>query len=283
MTNLSGDKINRVLELEKENEKLKEKIELLESENRHLSDELSIAVKLKYHLMPNVYPAFPDISDIDIFADSIHIEQLGGDFYDFFRIDADHIGIVIADIFDGGVAAALYMVAFKMYLTSQVSMDDSVSDRIESVNNYLCWKNDDNLSLSAWFGVYEVSSAAITAVNAGHESPVIIKADGSVVYPKEKVSYLLGVIENMQYEEYKFYLDEGDRLFLYTDGVINSTNLQDQEYGTERLVKAFSQSPDAGAEMTVGIAEKDFSDFLGGSPLSEDASFLCLRRGGAKF
>ncbi len=257
---------------------LKDRIAQLEKERDHLEDQLSMAIKLKYHLMPNNYPAFPDVPGFDIFADSIEIKQLGGDYYDFFRIDADHIGIVIADIFDGGTAAALYMVAFKIYLSSQISMDDSESDRIATVNDLLCWGNSDNLSLSAIYGVYEISTGTLRLVNAGHEPILLMTESGVTGCDCEEISYLLGVIDGMNYESYEIRLSEGDKVLLYTDGVTNAEDDSGTPYGLDRLSGALAGTKDMDAQGTVACLEKDFSAFVGKNELLEDASFLCLRR-----
>ncbi len=264
--------------LTKENQRLKKSIALLQKENSHLEAELSMAYKLKYHLMPNVYPAFPDVPDIDIFADSIEIRQMGGDYYDFFRIDADHIGVVMCDVFDGGKAAALYMVFFKIYLISQITLDNTIGDRIGTINDNLCWDNEDNLSLSAVYGVYEISTGIFRAVNAGHE-PILMMKNGAVARCEtEEISYLLGVMEGMKYQGFEVKLDEGDKLILYTDGVVAATDGSGTEYGADRLAQEFEKTKDMSAEETIAHLEKDFSAAMGKSELLEDASYLCLMR-----
>jgi sigma-B regulation protein RsbU (phosphoserine phosphatase) len=285
MTDINNEKtqLQTVEELREENNKLCARIDELMEEREHLESELSMAAKLKYHLMPNIYPAFPDLSEVDIFADSINIEEIGGDFYDFVRIDSDHIGIVLADIFDGGTAAALYMVAFKIYLNSQLSMDITLESKIETVNDLLCWKNADNLCLSAWFGLYEISTGTLKAVNAGHESVVIFDGEKADICEKEVVSYLLGIIDGMKYQSYEIKLNPGDKLLIYTDGVTDSVNSDGVPYGIERLKSCLETTSGKNCEETVGILERDFSEFAKGSRLTEDASFLCLQRiGGDK-
>ncbi len=259
----------------------KNELEKLKKQNEHLESQLAMASRLKYHLMPNAYPAFPDVPDIDIYADSINIEQIGGDYYDFFRIDADHIGIVMADIFDGGTAAALYMVAFKTYLTSQISMEDSIENKMEMVNDNLCWENADDICLSAWYGIYEISSGTLRVVNAGHEPTYILRDSCVKECDSEIVSYIMGVAEKMKYASFEIKLEPGDKLLLYTDGVTDARSTLGEAYGKERLKSAYVKTQGKGAEETVAILEKDFSEYVKGSTLSEDASFLCLiRRGG---
>ncbi len=262
---------DRLRLLEEENSSLKDKV-------KHLEDQLSMAIKLKYHIMPNSYPAFPDVPGIDVFADSLEIEQIGGDYYDFFRIDADHIGIVIADVFDGGYASALYMVSFKLFLVSQLSLDDTMEERIATVNDFLCWNECDDLCLSAWYGIYEISTGKVKAVNAGHDKPLILTGDGVKEIESEKISYILGVMEGMQYESYEFTLDKGEKLLLYTDGVVKAKNSLNEQYTLERLKRSFENTKDSLSEMSVIGLQQDFREFVGNGSLKEDATFLCFTR-----
>ncbi len=268
----------KIKELETENRDLKDAMIALLGEKNHLEDKLSMASRLKYHLRPNIYPAFPDVPDLDIFADTLEVRHSGGDYHDFFRIDGDHIGIVVADIFDGGTAAALYMVAFKMYMTSQLIQEESIEEKIQNVNDYLCWKNDDNLCLSAWYGVYEISTGNLKAVNAGHERVILLTKDGAEYCRDESVSYLLGVMEGMQYKSFDLHLDPGDKLLLYTDGVIGAADAEGNIYGQERLKKAFHDTLGEDAQTTIEALESDLSTFLNEGELNEDATFLCVGR-----
>jgi sigma-B regulation protein RsbU (phosphoserine phosphatase) len=245
------------------------------------SDIYNMAIKLKYHLMPGVYPAFPDVPDLDIFADSLEIRQVGGDYYDFYRIDADHIGIVLADVFDGGDAAALYMVAFKIYLHSNLMMYDSIEDRIEAVNDLLCWDNDDNLCLSAWYGVYEISTGTLKVINAGHEKALVL-SQGHVFSYEENVSYLMGVMEGMKYQSFEIKLEPGEKLLLFTDGVVHAMNSKEKEYGRTKLIKAFKDTEGKNAEETIALLQSDLQEHVGTAELNEDATFLCLQRSGGE-
>ena len=248
----------------------------LEKELDHLKRQLAMTVSLKYHLMPNVYPAFPDLNDIDVYGDQISLAKVGGDFFDFFRIDNDHIGIVVADIFDGGDAAALYMIAFKLYLMAELSMGFTPEDLIRAVNNRLASKNEDDLCLSAWYGVYELSTGTVTAINAGHEPPIFAGAKGIGTCENEVVSYLLAVVENVTYESYQIQMEPGDRLLLYTDGVTKAGF-------TEEMIKnVLGRSGDSNAEEIVGMLQEALFEHIGDKMLTDDATFLCIRRGGAQ-
>ncbi|MBR5420662.1 MAG: SpoIIE family protein phosphatase [Lachnospiraceae bacterium] len=250
-----------------------EKEELMK-ELEHLQRQLAMTVSLKFHLMPDQYPFFPDLDQIDIYGDQISLAKVGGDYFDFFRIDNDHIGIVVADIFDGGDAAALYMIAFKLYLSGELSMGFTPAELIGVVNNRLAAANEDNLCLSAWYGVYELSTGIITAVNAGHEPPILARAGGAGRCENESSSYLLAVMENISYESYEIRLNPGDRLLLYTDGVTKAG------FTEEMMQETLKRCEEENAEEIVGTLQDDFFEFVGDAKLKDDATFLCVKRGG---
>ncbi len=264
--------------LERENQKLKLELETLRMEKAHVEEEIAMVVNMRYHLMPDQYPMFPDLPEVDIYADQIGLAQVGGDFFDYFRIDADHIGIVIADIFDGGNAAALYMAIFKLYLAGELSMGFSVSEIIGVVNNRLARSNEDNLSLSAWYGVYEISTGKITAVNAGHESPLIRNKDGIAKPVNEVMSYPLAVIEGIRYTSYEFTLEPGDQMLLYTDGAVEAVNSSGEPFSEELMKRVLLDCKEENADGIVGALQEAFFSHVGEEPLKDDASFLCLQR-----
>lgn len=161
-------------ELKKENERLQNELLAMKEEVGHLRRQVMMAVNLRFHLMPNVFPVFPDLPEVDVYADQISLAHVGGDFFDIFRIDADHIGLLVADIFDGGDAAALFMVTFKLYLSGELAMGFSPDELMRVTNNRLARANEDDVCLSAWYGEYEVSTGKLRAVNAGHEAPLLL-------------------------------------------------------------------------------------------------------------
>jgi sigma-B regulation protein RsbU (phosphoserine phosphatase) len=270
-----SEEMNRLLE---ENKRLESELLRVTGEKEHLEREIAMAVNLRFHLMPNVYPAFPDIPSVDVYADQIGLAGVGGDFFDFFRIDSDHIGIVIADIFDGGKAAALYMVAFKLYLAGELSMGFTPSEIMGVVNNRLARSNEDDLCLSAWYGVYEISTGKVTAVNAGHETPILCKGGVAEPVPGEAVSYLMAVMEGIKYESYEFYLDPGDCFVLFTDGVIKAADDKGQTFMPERISQVLAGAKDESAEEIVGQLQDELFKHIGDKALPDDASFVCFKR-----
>ena len=249
-----------------------ERIKELTEEVNSLQRQLAITASLKYHLMPDAYPTFPDVPEVDVYADQISLAKVGGDFFDFFRIDTDHIGLVVADIFDGGSAAALYMIAFKLYMMAELSTGLTPAELIETVNNRLASTNESNLCLSAWFGVYEISTGNITAVNAGHEPPIIANEKGIGDCESDVCSYLMAVVENMTYESYEMHLEPGDRLLLYTDGATKAG------FTREMMSDVLKDNPDLNAEELVGALQDGMMEVVGDKRLTDDATFLCVRR-----
>ena len=267
-----------VTALQRENKKLQLALESMRMEKDHLERELAMVVNMRYHLMPDSYPMFPDTPEVDIYADQIGLAQVGGDFFDYFRIDADHLGIVIADIFDGGSAAALYMAVFKLYLAGELSMGFTPAEIMGVVNNRLARSNEDDLSLSVWYGVYEVSTGKITAVNAGHESPLVQTKDGICHPENESVCYPLAVMEGIKYESYEIDLKPGDRLLLYTDGAIEAENSDGACFSLEMMKEILAGCTDENSEEVVGALQDGLFSHVLDTTLKDDASFLVLQR-----
>ncbi|MCR5452138.1 MAG: SpoIIE family protein phosphatase [Lachnospiraceae bacterium] len=253
-----------------------EEITSITAEKEHLLGQLDIAVRLKLNLMPNVYPAFPEEESFDLYVDMLPIEKIGGDFYDFFRLDRDHIAIVIADIFDGGSASALFMVAFKNVLTQFAGYGLTPEKTISAVSNRLYRDNIDNLTLSAWYGVYEISSGQIIAVSAGHEEPLVIGEKGIRETGEGGIGWVIGMAEDIEYESYSFTLEKGEALFLYTDGVTEAENPDGEEFGIDRLTGSI-KIKDSAVEIVSG-AQKAMTEFEGGSAPKDDSTMLCLLR-----
>lgn len=249
-----------------------QQIEELTEEVNQLKRQLAMTASLKFHLMPADYPALPELTQVDIYADQISLAKVGGDFFDFFRIDDDHIAMVVADIFDGGDAAALYMIAFKLYMMAELPMGFTPAELIRVINNRLAVTNEGNLCLSAWYGVYELSTGHVTAVNAGHEAPIIVSAEGAHDCKTDVSSYLMAVIENITYESYEFDLAPGDRLLLYTDGATKAG------FTREMMGEVLTANPEENTEELVGMLQDAMMEHIGDEKLTDDATFLCLRR-----
>lgn len=249
-------------------------IERETAEKERLNGQLSMAVRLKLNLIPNVYPVFPEEKRIDLFGDMLPMETVGGDYYDVFRLDENRIAVVIADVFDGGIPSALFMVAFKLVLTQFSGYGLEPSETIYAVNNRLFRDNSDDLTLSCWYGVLDLSTGEVTAVNAGHEPPFIIGKEGVKRIPSDLPVWIVGMMEGMPFTQYEFSLHSGEKLFLYTDGALNAKNESGASFGEERLISSIQGA--AGAEEAVRSAEAAINSFSQDTKRTEDTTLLCL-------
>jgi sigma-B regulation protein RsbU (phosphoserine phosphatase) len=251
-----------------------DRLEKVTAEREHLNGQLSMAVRLKLNLIPGMSKAFPGENRIDIYADMLPMETIGGDYYDFFRIDKDHIAVVIADIFNGGTAAALFMVAFKIILSQFSGYGLEPSQTISAVNDRLYRDNQDNLTLSCWYGVIDLETGKVTAVNAGHETPLLINGDDVKDVPEDDCVFIIGMMSGMPFPQYEFYLHENEKLFLYTDGAFKNRNPEGLKYNKGELEKSLKGAD--GCRMAVAKAQEAVNMFTKNTPRSEDTTYMCI-------
>ena len=215
------------------------------AEKERIGAELNVATQIQADMLPSIFPAFPEREEFDIYATMQPAKEVGGDFYDFFLIDDDHLAVVIADVSGKGVPAALFMVIAKTLLKNRAQMGDSPAKVLEVVNNQLCENNKAEMFVTVWFGVMQISTGKIVAANAGHEKPIIRKADGEFEIFKDKHGFVMGGMEGMKYKEYELEIEKGGCLFVYTDGVPEATSSDSELFGMERLVQVLNEEKDA--------------------------------------
>lgn len=246
-------------------------------DKERISSELTMATQIQANMLPNLFPAFPERPEFDIFASMTPAKEVGGDFYDFFLVDDDHLALVMADVSGKGVPAALFMMGAKILLKNSALYGHSPKSILEKVNNQLCENNQAEMFVTVWIGIYEISTGKLTAANAGHEYPAICRAGGSFELYKDKHDFVLGAMEDLPYNEYELQLYPGDTLFVYTDGVAEATNVSEELMGTERMLEALNRRKDATPrEMLEGILE-DVRTFTGEAPQFDDVTMLALK------
>lgn len=259
---------------------LKEYIKNLSSvtaEKERIGAELHVATQIQASMLPCIFPAFPDRQEFDVYASMTPAKEVGGDFYDFFLTDDDHLALVIADVSGKGVPAALFMVIAKTLLKNQAQTGKSPKEVLEIVNNQLCENNEASLFVTVWFGIYEISTGKLTAANAGHEYPAIRKKDGAFELYKDKHGFVLAGMENASYREYELTLSKGDTLFVYTDGVAEATDGNNVLYGTERMLLALNKKADAAPAELLDNVKKDIDAFVKDAPQFDDITMLALK------
>ena len=244
------------------------------AEKERISTELNVAKQIQADMLPSVFPAFPDHDDFDIFATMTPAKEVGGDFYDFFLVDDDHLAMVMADVSGKGVPAALFMVITKTLIKNRAQMGDSPAEILFHVNNQLCDGNETEMFVTVWMAILELSTGKGVAVNAGHEHPVICRRGGRHELVIYRHSMVVAAMEDMVFREHSFELHPGDRLFVYTDGVPEATNTRNELFGTERMLEALNRDPEASPEAQLKEVRESLDAFVGDAPQFDDITML---------
>ena len=252
-------------------------VERVTAEKERIGAELSLATRIQADMLPNIYPAFPERSEFDIFASMDPAKEVGGDFYDFFLIDDDHLCMVIADVSGKGVPAALFMMASKIIMANNAMMNKSPAEILTDTNAAICSNNREQMFVTAWLGILEISTGKLTAANAGHEYPVLMQPDGIFEYVKDKHGFVIGGMDGAQYKEYEIMLKPGAKLFLYTDGVPEATSAENELFGAERLLKALNADRSAAPEQVLKNVRAHVDAFVKQAEQFDDLTMLCLQ------
>lgn len=227
-------------------------------------------------MLPSKFPAYPDRNEFDIFATMTPAKEVGGDFYDFFFIDDNHLALVMADVSGKGVPAALFMVIAKTLIKNRAMMGGTPSEILSYVNNQLCEGNEAELFVTTWLAIIDVSTGKVIASNAGHEYPAIRRGNGNFELYKQKHSPALATIENIRFKQYEFELAPGDSIYVYTDGVAEATNAENQLYGTDRMLEALNKCSTAEPEKLLATVKQSIDEFVGNASQFDDITMLCF-------
>ena len=237
--------------------------------------ELNTATQIQNGMVPNIFPAFPEQKQFDVYAGMYTAKEVGGDFYDFFLIDDDHIALVMADVSGKGVPAALFMVIAKTLIKNHAQLGEySPAKVLSCANEQLCEGNEAELFVTVWLAILQISTGKGLAANAGHEHPVLRHADGKFEFVKYRHSPAVATMEGMRFREHEFQLLPGDSLFVYTDGVPEATNAEDELFGEERLLKALNSQPEVLPKGMLKNVKDAVDMFVGEAPQFDDLTML---------
>ena len=250
------------------------------AEKERISTELSLASRIQMDMLPNIFPAFPDRTDFDIYASMIPAREIGGDFYNFFLIDDTHLCAVIADVSGKGVPAALFMMASTIVLVDNACMGKSPAEILESANDAICATNREEMFVTVWLGILDLETGKLTAANAGHEYPVIRHPGGSYEMIKDVHGFVIGGLEDVHYRNYELTMEPGSSLFVYTDGVPEATNKENELFGTQRMLDALNAEPDAEPEKLLENVKAAVDAFTADAEQFDDLTMLCLEYNG---
>lgn len=239
--------------------------------------ELSVASSIQKNMLPCIFPPFPEHKEFDIIASMQPAKEVGGDFYDFFLIDNDHMAVVIADVSGKGVPAALFMVISKTLIKNHALALEEPKDIFTNVNKQLCENNEEGMFVTAWMGILEISTGKFTYANAGHNLPLIRKNDGSFEFLKSKAGFVLAGMEGIKYSQAEMQLEAGDILYLYTDGVTEATDTDNQLYGDDRIREVVNNLMKHPFEEMLERIKADIDRFVKGAPQFDDITMLALK------
>lgn len=251
-------------------------------ENERIHAELDVATKIQAYMLPSTFPAFPDRTDFDIYASMTPAKEVGGDFYDFFLIDSNHLAVVMGDVSGKGVPAALFMVNAKTLLKNSALMGGSPAEILGHVNNQLYELNSGGIFVTVWFGILELSSGLFTATNAGHECPAVCRADGRYELIQTEHCAPLAATDDLLFDEVEVTFAPGDRLCLYTDGAVEAKNASGEEFGTSRLLETLNAQPLATTQEQLQSLKSAIDGFVGKTPQYDDITLLSLAYFGAE-
>ena len=266
-----GDLSDDIIDLAHEIDDYIDRIQHITAEKERIGTELALAEKIQESMLPRKFPPFPDRHEFDIYAAMDPAREV-----DFFLIDDDHLCLVMADVSGKGIPAALFMMSSMIVIKNSTMRGMSPAEVLEFANEALLNGNEAEMFVTVWIGFLEISTGKLTAANAGHEFPTIRKPDGKYELLKDVHGFVVGGMEGMKYKEYELQLDPGTSIFLYTDGVPESTNKDEVLFGTDRMLDALNREPDACPEKVLANMRESIDDFVQDAEQFDDLTMLCI-------
>ncbi len=252
--------------------------ELIKEAEGRIDAELKFAAEIQNSILPHVFPPFPDRDEFELYACMVPAKEVGGDFYDFFLTDEDHLALVMADVSGKGLPAAMFMVMAKDKLRHSVMEHGTdVAKAVKEVNNELCKENDAGLFVTIWVGVLTISTGHVDYVDAGHDYPAIYRAGGEFTIEKDVHCAMVGAMDGIDFPSGSFELKAGDILYLYTDGVTEAIDASNEMFRMERLLDALNGKKDASVSDIDAAVRTAISEFVKDAPQFDDITTLCFR------
>ena len=236
-----------------------------------IDKELEYAKQIQLSALPT---NFPEVEDYKIFAQMIAAKEVGGDFYDFYKLNDNTVAFLVADVSGKGIPAAMFMMTAKTIIKDLAESGMSVNDIFTKANQKLCENNESGMFVTAWMGILDIPTGKLTFANAGHNPPLLKRADGSFEYLKTRAGFVLAGMEGVRYRVNEIALSAGDRIFLYTDGVTEATNENNELYGEDRLVSFMNKSLELDQTKLLPKLKKDIDKFVGKAPQFDDITML---------
>lgn len=255
------------------------KMELEHKQLEGIKDDLAVAAHIQQSILPRIFPPFPDCVDkFDIAASMNAAKDVGGDFYDFFRIDDNHIGIVMADVSGKGIPAAIFMAVSRTVIRTTALQGMSPAACISHSNDLIAKESYDSMFVTVFYGIYNIKTGEITYCNAGHNAPCILRKNGEVKPLPDSTDLVVGILEGFEYTEETCRLEPGETLFTFTDGVSEAMNVNFEMFGDDRLQATLSEVPLNNCQQIIDAMAADVATFTKGAEQSDDITMLALKR-----
>ncbi|MBQ2679706.1 MAG: SpoIIE family protein phosphatase [Firmicutes bacterium] len=267
-------------QMEEQIENYVDNLEKITAEKEKIGAELSLATNIQAAMLPNTFPPFPDLHEFDIYASMNPAKEVGGDFYDYFLIDDDHLYMAIADVSGKGIPAALFMMASQIIFGNHAMLGKSPAEILMGANNVICSHNKAEMFVTAWVGILEISTGKLVAANAGHEYPAVMSPEGKFEILKDKHGFVIGGMKGIKYNEYEIQLEPGSKIFLYTDGVPEATDSDKKMFGLDRMIDALNKEPNTSPEGVLNNVKKAVKEFVQEAEQFDDVTMLCLEYNG---
>jgi sigma-B regulation protein RsbU (phosphoserine phosphatase) len=252
------------------------------ADKERIVTELSLAGKIQEASIPNEFPAFPDREDFDIFCAMDPAREVGGDFYNFYFVDDDHLALVIGDVSGKGIPAALFMMVTNILISDRTRMGGNPAEILRFLNQEICAHNEAEMFVTVWLGILELSTGRLIAANAGHEYPAIRQPDGGFTLYKDPHGLVVGGMDGTKYKDYELRMEPGSKLFVYTDGVPEATDAENRLFGTDRMLEALNRRAEAAPEQILKNVREAVDGFVKDAEQFDDLTMLCLEYKGGK-
>ncbi len=244
-----------------------------------LKTDLAVASEIQHAILPRIFPPFPENErEVDLAALMRAAKDVGGDFYDFFRIDKEHIGLVMADVSGKGIPAAIFMAVSRTLIRAIGLQGFSPEVCITKANDLLCCESAESMFVTVFYAIYNIYTGELEYCNGGHNSPFILRADGRLEQMPMSTNCLVGVIEGCSYTKEKMKINVGDTLLMYTDGVNEAFNVNLEEYGEARMEKILSTLNGKTCREIIDGQLEDVKRFAEGAEQSDDITIMALKR-----
>lgn len=241
-----------------------------------IQNDLHIAREIQETILPKTFPPFPELKSFDIYAYMNAAQYVGGDFYDFFRIDQDRLGFIIADVSGKGVSAAIFMAISRTVIRTIALSENSAAMCMQRSNAFLCQENANDMFVTVFYGILDIHTGFITYCNAGHNPPILIKKDNTILSVPLTNDFVLGELEDMTYHEKTLQLSPGDNLLLYTDGITEAMNIKNEQYGEKRLAEYCKKLSGKSPKEIIENITETVGEFVIGAVQSDDITLLSI-------